>query len=260
MQKETDTNIAQKSFNRTLGTESSETAHSKSAVLFFSLSPAAEVRQKKFLSESDRKKEIHLASLLRNHCLEQVDKTGLPVFVFDEQNQRGDSFGERFSNAFADVFASGYDHIIAVGSDTPELSFEHILAAEKKLSEKNSDVVLGPATDGGTWLMAISASAFQYEIFSDFAWRSRRLLKELMNHYSVNYSIDLLHPLNDVDDASDVYQFLRTESGNTDVLSLIYALKSLFQKARLILKSSSFSFKSTFVLSGHALRGPPYLR
>jgi rSAM/selenodomain-associated transferase 1 len=66
--------------------------------------------------------------------------------------QRGDNLGDRLHDAFARRFVEGEDRVVVVGSDCPWLRGAHIARASAKLG--GADVVLGPAADGGYWLVA----------------------------------------------------------------------------------------------------------
>lgn len=80
---------------------------------------------------------------------------GLPVPGADAVpvvRQRGDGLAERLVHAFADT-ASGGDGSVLVGMDTPQVRAEHLAAARSALG--TADAVLGPAADGGWWLLGL---------------------------------------------------------------------------------------------------------
>ncbi len=65
--------------------------------------------------------------------------------------QRGDGLGERLANVFADLFAAGARAVVAVNSDSPALPPEYLTRAFDELAR--CDLVLGPAADGGYYLV-----------------------------------------------------------------------------------------------------------
>jgi rSAM/selenodomain-associated transferase 1 len=67
-------------------------------------------------------------------------------------HQRGDGLGERLANAFADTAVAGTASLL-VGMDTPQLSPRLLARAAGALD--TADAVLGPAEDGGWWLLAL---------------------------------------------------------------------------------------------------------
>ncbi len=70
--------------------------------------------------------------------------------------QRGAGLGERIDNAFADVFAltTTPTPTLLVGMDTPQITSEHLGAAGGQLAA-GVDAVLGPAEDGGFWVVGL---------------------------------------------------------------------------------------------------------
>jgi rSAM/selenodomain-associated transferase 1 len=80
---------------------------------------------------------------------------------FDVIRQRGDGLDERLTAAFADCFAAAPDEsIVLVGMDTPQLTPEHLTRAAAMLATSATpapapDAVLGPAVDGGYWLIGL---------------------------------------------------------------------------------------------------------
>ncbi|MDZ7682817.1 MAG: DUF2064 domain-containing protein [Fodinibius sp.] len=170
------------------------------AILFFSRSAHAESGYKQFVT--DRQKNSCIAHSLIRHTLRQAEQTGLPVFHIDEQQQQGTTFGARFTNAFAQIFARGYDYVISIGNDIPELQSHHITKAARQLTSGQTDAVLGPDADGGTWLMGYSRAAFSADTFRKLPWQSSRLLDTIIEQRS-DIAIHQLELLADIDNARE---------------------------------------------------------
>ena len=68
--------------------------------------------------------------------------------------QRGDGFAERLLHAHEDAAAAADAPVVQVGMDTPQLSVESLAAAAELLVSAD-DAVLGPADDGGWWLLGV---------------------------------------------------------------------------------------------------------
>lgn len=66
--------------------------------------------------------------------------------------QRGDGLGERLANAFADTALPGVPAVL-VGMDTPQLTARLLASAVDALD--TADAALGPADDGGWWILAL---------------------------------------------------------------------------------------------------------
>ena len=148
---------------------------------------------------------------LNRQTIATARKTGIPYVIFSENEQVGNTFGERFTNALTSVFDSGYDQVITVGNDTPHLSAGHILLAQEKL--KQSALVIGPSTDGGCYLMGIKKNHFKPEQFKNLPWQSSKLgaiISDTLSRKRIN--LYLLETLSDLDTFADLQQMLKETS------------------------------------------------
>jgi len=118
--------------------------------------------------------------------------------------QQGRNLGERMRNAFIDGFRDGYSQIILIGSDLPSISKSII---EKGFIVLNkSDVVFGPASDGGYYL--IGMSKFQNCIFENKPWSTPSLLYSTLEELKdKDITVSLLDTLNDIDTLEDLRGF-----------------------------------------------------
>ena len=115
--------------------------------------------------------------------------------------QQGKDLGERMKNAFKKGFEDGYNHIILIGSDLPDISENHINNGLEKL--KNNDVVFGPAEDGGYYLIGLSK--MHKCIFDNKPWSQSHLLKETRAELDrKNIKFATLVTLNDIDTFEDL--------------------------------------------------------
>jgi uncharacterized protein len=115
--------------------------------------------------------------------------------------QEGADLGQRMDAAFAHAFASGATRAVLVGTDVPRLSREHVRQALAALG--TSPVVLGPATDGGYYLVALTAR--QPELFQGIAWSTDAVRAATVERASaLGLAVHLLEPLRDVDTAADL--------------------------------------------------------
>jgi rSAM/selenodomain-associated transferase 1 len=101
-----------------------------------------------------------------------LDDTGLGWFP-----QCGGTLGERLRHAFRAAFHEGVDRVVTIGSDSPTLPPDHIVRAFEAL--KRADAVLGPATDGGYYLIGLARRDGTLErfdpLFEDIAWSTDRV-------------------------------------------------------------------------------------
>ena len=105
---------------------------------------------------------------------------------------------------FIDLFESGYQKVIIVGSDLLDLKIDHINDAFEKLN--NHDVVIGPAKDGGYYLLGLSK--IQACIFQNKPWSKANLLEVTLKELGQkNVSFTLLETLNDIDTFEDLKDY-----------------------------------------------------
>jgi rSAM/selenodomain-associated transferase 1 len=115
--------------------------------------------------------------------------------------QNGHNLGERMKNAFLKGFEDGYDRIVLIGSDLPDINSSHIDNGLEGL--KAHDIVFGPAEDGGYYLVGLSKMhAF---IFENKPWSQSNLLQETLNELKENeIAFTTLDVLNDIDTFEDL--------------------------------------------------------
>lgn len=121
--------------------------------------------------------------------------------VFKKEIQKGGSIGERMQNAFKAGFQNGeIDKMILIGSDCAEISQEIIEEAFSKLD--NVNVILGPAEDGGYYL--IGMNSYFPQVFQNIDWSTSQVLEQTTNRViEAELSCCLLEELKDVDVLDD---------------------------------------------------------
>jgi len=87
-------------------------------------------------------------------------------------DQVGDDLGARMQQAFATLFGKGYQRVFIVGTDVPSLPLDHYKQALALLDAH--DVVLGPALDGGYYLIGLKQP--RPELFAKIAWSTDQVL------------------------------------------------------------------------------------
>jgi len=115
--------------------------------------------------------------------------------------QVGKNLGERMKNAFIKGFEDGYERIVLIGSDLPEINSSHIENGLQSLKTKT--VVFGPAIDGGYYLVGMTK--MHHSIFSNKPWSQSNLLEVTLKELKQNnISFGLLDALNDIDTFEDL--------------------------------------------------------
>jgi uncharacterized protein len=112
--------------------------------------------------------------------------------------------GERLVKACRDGFKHGAERVVVIGSDAPEILREDIEAAWSALNDH--DVVLGPAEDGGYWLIGLKSE--QPALFEGIAWSTSSVCEETVKRAESNgLKVHLLRKLSDIDTIEDLGRF-----------------------------------------------------
>lgn len=117
--------------------------------------------------------------------------------------QEGDDLGERLWRALSRA-AQDADAVMALGSDHPIVSLDTIHQAFEAV-ERGAPVAIGPAEDGGYYLIALRADAVDRRIFEDIDWSTDRVLAQTLERCrELGLDVERL-PLNmDVDTPDDL--------------------------------------------------------
>lgn len=221
------------------------------AILFFSRTAKAEAKAKPLAMGKQAAQSV--ASFMVNHVKKIASQTQLPVFFYTETQQRGDTFGERFANAFDDIFAKGYQHLIAVGNDCLMVSTDDILDAAKALETTPS--VFGATTDGGVYCIGLDKAVFQKNDFQNIQWQSSSTFANIMQLVDNQvFETTLLPTKSDIDCVSDWQKTLQSVA----VLlkkKLLQLINIRFSKP---LISRYLPFINRFLSGSIALRAPPF--
>ena len=130
---------------------------------------------------------------------EPIDQDDFSSTHFSKKNQRGDDLGEKMSNAFQEAFQNNYEKIVIIGSDLYDLQTRDIDEAFLQLT--HNDYVIGPAKDGGYYLLGMKK--FTPEVFQEINWSTATVLKETL-HILKNKKVALLTQKNDIDTIDDI--------------------------------------------------------
>jgi rSAM/selenodomain-associated transferase 1 len=138
-------------------------------------------------------------------CDEVAALTGINVMP-----QIDGDLGERMRAVMTRLFANGTRAVVLVGSDVPTITPSIVAGAFAVLDREPGTLVLGPATDGGYYLLA---SAAVPDVFSGIEWGSVRVLSQTLHAASeAGLRVHRLDTLTDVDTVADLR---RVESRRT---------------------------------------------
>ena len=120
---------------------------------------------------------------------------------FDYLAQQGEDLTQRLTHATSQLFERGYESVAVLGSDTQNLSSALICQGFEEL--KKYDVVIGPARDGGYYLIGLKQN--DPMIFKGIAWSTSTVLKETIAKIkALKWEHYLLKELSDLDELTDV--------------------------------------------------------
>ncbi|HZU68119.1 MAG TPA: TIGR04282 family arsenosugar biosynthesis glycosyltransferase [Ktedonobacteraceae bacterium] len=125
--------------------------------------------------------------------------------------QQGADLGERLLDAFQHMYELGYKRTIVIGSDSPHIQQDILAAACQELNE--ADVVLGPADDGGYYLIAMCQP---YDVFRGILMSTSRVARmtiELARSQGLKVStLETLFDIDELPDLERLEQLLRADS------------------------------------------------
>ena len=162
--------------------------------------------------------------------LVKVKETGSELFLFcPEENeieqvkqwagnkfnyyyyQHGNDLGLKMYNAFDTVFKRGYEKVIIIGTDAPDVSMNIMQSAISVLD--NYSAVIGPANDGGYYLLGFKSKLL--DLFSGIEWSTDSVFDNTinkLNNSKINYF--MLDELIDIDTLEDLQNWLKRYKGD----------------------------------------------
>lgn len=240
---------------------------SNTAILFFSRTAEAEASQKSILV--GQRNNLALIKRMIGRTQGLMRRSGLDYYEVTENEQVGTTFGERLSAATESVFQRGYDQLIILGNDCPQLRLADIQRAAQAL--KNGGNVLGRDQRGGAYLIGLQRNSFSAASFQALPWQQLDLQKELAAYLGSKESTALLigsatlkspalkatelRVLADLTTWADlcrIWRFLVVDGTFLTFLQLIKGAQLVERERNAILKLSTY-------IKQFAHRGPPVL-
>ncbi len=146
-----------------------------------------------------------------------ADLTAIQSWVGDKRfvyaEQRGDSLGDRMRHAFQEAFGHGATKVVILGTDVPEINLSIVDQAFDAL--ERHEVVLGPSTDGGYYLLGMRAPG--HDLFDGIPWSTPDVfpatLRLLEKHHA---TVAFVPQLSDIDTLEDYIRFRARHAGTKD--------------------------------------------
>ena len=139
----------------------------------------------------------------------------IAVWLGDDNDyilQVGADLGAKMSNAFRLVFERGVSRAVLIGSDFPDLPAEIISDAFSAL--KSEHAVIGPAKDGGYYLIGFRLDTFSSEVFDGIPWSTAEVLERTMSIFTrEGLDVHQLPFWRDIDRPEDIVELVKQNMG-----------------------------------------------
>ena len=162
-------------------------------------------------------KALAIYKLLLMHTYKLIEKNQSIAYVYYAENiiqddlwkganvkkklQVGNDLGGKMANAFQEVLKEGHNKVVIIGSDCYDLTVDLIDHAFEMLGR--SEIVIGPAKDGGYYLLGMNAP-FK-NLFENIEWSTHTVFSKTIDKINQNkYSFSTLPILADVDTEEDI--------------------------------------------------------
>ena len=129
------------------------------------------------------------------------------------QAQTGITLGDKMRNAFLNVFAGDVDQAVLIGSDLPDI--DNRIIDESFESLKKKDSVIGPAEDGGYYLIGFRKNAFNTDVFSGIDWGTASVFRQTKAKiHAAGLNCHALPVWQDIDTHADLVAFYQRGKTN----------------------------------------------
>ena len=178
------------------------------AILLFTRSAGQEAVHKGFMSQKSGTANVAVAAQLVHQATATARLAGVDFLCINSTQQTGSTFGARLSGAMQQAFASGYEQLVVIGNDCPQLDAALLRRALAALAQTGA--VLGPATDGGVYLLGVARAYFEAQAWAALPWQTATLGRALARHLRASgAAIEKLPELADIDNERDLARALQ---------------------------------------------------
>ncbi|MCB0752343.1 MAG: TIGR04282 family arsenosugar biosynthesis glycosyltransferase [Ignavibacteriae bacterium] len=195
----------------------------KNALIIFIKFPKLGKVKTRLASSTNDVFALEVYKLLAENIFKEAEKLDSDIFVFydgsaDKQRvknwvnknfiyspQNGKDLGEKMLNAFEQVKSKGFEKILIIGSDVPDISKDLITNSLNELNK--TDVVISPSDDGGYSLLGLKEiNSF---LFQNIEWSTQKVLNQTIEAIKQNkLSLTKLKTLNDIDTKEELIEWI----------------------------------------------------
>ena len=176
----------------------------KTCILYFTLSPTVEANRKRWTKSS--KVNLKIAQKLYTHTLRKIQSTQLPYVVMTEQEQSQLNFGDNITEAIRTIFQKGFEHVIVLGNDCPNVSVQDIQSAYANI--QSGEHTLGLTKEGGSYLFTISKDTWADGTFNILPWCTAQLGETLYALLENQAVVNCLKTKADINFLKDIHHLI----------------------------------------------------
>lgn len=189
------------------------------AIIVFVKNPVIGNCKRRLAKRIGDQNALHVYNQLLDYTASFVQKLKYPVFVYYsdfikeedywinrnvfKHQQNGEDLGIRMLNAFDEVLKLNFSNVLIIGSDCAQIDESDLEKAFEKLA--TNDVVIGPATDGGYYLLAMKGLIS--DIFKNIEWSNSQVFDTTLHRLNqLNKTVFLLDEKSDLDEFDDLFK------------------------------------------------------
>ena len=215
----------------------------KTAILLFTRREIDEIRSKSLHSTP------RVVRYFQNRTRKLISNTGLTALEKEDPGIAQGPIELRFFQAVKEAFDQGFENVIVVGNDCPQLKSTDLTLANELL--RSRDLVIGPDSHGGAYLIGISRKIFRKEWLMRLPWHTNRFYEVLS---SISENVAHLEQLSDINRSEDFTQVFKTKIRRSILQPLLHLLGHFFLQA-----SGLPFFQPRLMVANFPLRAPPSL-
>jgi len=178
--------------------------NSRTAILYFALRPKVEAKRKPIFPEHGRDANERFYRLMQEELFNKIVPLGIPMIEMDERHQQGKRFGDRITHAIQHVWSQGFDQVIILGNDCPEVGTKTIQESIELLAAGCPSLMR--THRGGAGLIAIRKQDFRAELWPEMEWQTPHTFDELFDCLAGCKVIG--DQLSEINTLSDAYAYL----------------------------------------------------
>lgn len=158
------------------------------------------IKMVKSLNEFDSK-ELYYYPLSGKNYFKKITGPGWNIKL-----QEGKDLGERLNGAFNNILKKNGPPAVIIGTDSPGLPVNFLYDSIQGLRDR--DIIIGPSTDGGFYLVGISG--YFPQLFENIRWSTSNAYNDLVrNINSLNLTFNVLPEWHDIDNIKDLMFFIK---------------------------------------------------